>query len=317
VSEVLGRLPDLPDVELVAVAMAGSDAGAARSALRNPAVAKAARYDDYASMLARERLDLAAVCNNDGERAAAVAACAGRQLNVIAEKPLAISRAQLDTVLAAVEKHRVRAGMLLPMRFDPPYLAMKQVVESGEIGAVLQIDGQKSYQLGERPEWQKNARTYGSTILWIGIHMLDLMTFTSGRAFTHASSFQARVGFPAMRDMETVTASIFRLDNGGTATLRMDYLRPASAKSHGDDRLRLAGTKGVVEYQEETGVTVMSAQGKRRLEGLPPQGSVFLDFLKAAYLGAAPALACAEIVRVNRATLAAHEAAEQGKIVTV
>jgi len=288
--EILRPLADFPDVELAAVADAGSDPRAIESTLRNSFAAKARRYADYGEMLKREQLDCVAICNNNGGRAAAIVACAERKLNLIAEKPFAITRRDLASVIAAVEKNRVHAGMLLPMRFDPPYLAMKQIVDSGEIGPISQIDAQKSYQLDQRPEWQKHAATYGSTILWIGIHMIDLMCFASGRAFTQAASFQGRAGFPELGDMQTVTASIFRLDNGGTATLRMDYLRPASVKGHGDDRLRLAGSKGVVEYQEETGVTVLSASGKRVLTALPPQGSVFADFLRSTYLGEKPAL---------------------------
>ena len=39
------------------------------------------------------------------------------------------------------------------MRLSAPYLAMKQIVESGEIGEIGQIDAQKSYKLGDRPAW--------------------------------------------------------------------------------------------------------------------------------------------------------------------
>ena len=317
VAEVLQRLPDFPDVELTAVADDGSDAGATASALRNPFVAKAHRYASYAEMLEREHLDCVAICNNNGRRAAAIIACAERKLNLIAEKPFAITRAELSSIMAAVEKNHVHAGMLLPMRFDPAYLAMKQIVDSGEIGEVSQIDAQKSYQLDRRPEWQKHAKTYGSTILWIGPHMIDLMSFTSGRSFTQAASLVGHVGFSELGDLQNVNVTIFRLDNGGTATLRMDYLRPAAVKGHGDDRLRLAGTKGIVEYQEETGVMVLSAAGKRVLTSLPRQGSVFADFLMSAYAGAKPALTWPEIVRVNEWTMAAHEAAETGKSVVI
>jgi predicted dehydrogenase len=317
VDDVLRMLPDLPDVELVAVADDSSAPNATRSALRNTFVAKAHRYAAYAEMLEREQLDCVAICNNNGARAAATIACAERKLNLIAEKPFAISRRELTSVISAVEKNHVHAGMLLPMRFDPPYLAMKQVVDSGEIGEVAQIDAQKSYQLDQRPEWQKHARTYGSTILWIGIHMIDLMSFTSGRNFSQAASFQGHVAFPDLGDMQNVTVTVFRLDNGGTATLRMDYLRPASVKGHGDDRLRLAGTKGIVEYQEESGVTVIGPNGKRTLTALPPRGSVFADFLMSAYAGAKPALTWQEIVRANEATMAAQEASESGRVVSI
>lgn len=316
-SEVLAQLPNFPDIELVAVADAESDSRATESALANPLLARARRYPQYPGMLERERLDCAAICNHNGGRAAAILACAGRKLDFIAEKPFAITRPEFESVVAAVEKNRVHAGMLLPMRFDPPYLAMKQIVDSGEIGEVGQIDAQKSYQLDIRPEWQKHARTYGSTILWIGIHMIDLMAFTSGRMFTQAASFEGHVGFPELGDMENATATIFRLDNGGTATLRMDYFRPQAAKGHGDDRLRLAGTKGVVEYREDSGVTVLGPKGKRTLDALPPQGSVFADFILSAYAGARTALPWRDIVNANRWTLAAQEAAASGGVVAI
>jgi len=314
-SEILDKLPSFPDVELVAVADAASDPQATRSALRNPLVARAHRYPDYAEMLDRERLDCAAICNHNGGRATAIIACASRNLDVIAEKPYAINRGDFAAVIAAIERTRVHAGMLLPMRFDPPYLAMKQIVESGAIGEVAQIDAQKSYQLDVRPEWQKHAATYGSSILWIGIHMIDLMTFTSGRRFVEAASFQGRVGFPELGDLQNATATIFRLDNGGSATLRMDYLRPSSVTGHGDDRLRLAGTRGIVEYREHTGLTVIDRDGERSVSKLPPRGSVFADFLLSTYAGAKPALSRAEIVRANECALAAHEAAQTVSIV--
>ena len=317
VDEILRPLPDFPDVELVAVADDGSDAAATASTFRNPAVSKARRYAAYADMLSREHLDCVAICNHNGARAGAIVACAERKLNLIAEKPLAITRRELASVTAAVEKNRIHAGMLLPMRFDPPYLAMKQVVDSGEIGEVCQIDAQKSYQLDVRPEWQKHARTYGSTILWIGIHMIDLMSFTSGRGFSQAASFQGHVAFPELGDMQNVTATVFRLDNGGAATLRMDYLRPASVQGHGDDRLRLAGTKGIVEYREGADVVVIGPAGRRTLSSLPRQGSVFADFLLSAYAGAKPSLTWEEIVRANQWTLAADEAAASGRVIPI
>jgi predicted dehydrogenase len=135
IGDILQPLPNFPDVELVAVADDGSDPGSTASTLRNPFVSKAKRYTTYSEMLSKEQLDCVGICNNNGRRAAAIVACAERKLNVIAEKPYAITRAELTSVITAVEKNRIRAGMLLPMRFAPPYLAMKQIVDSGEIPA--------------------------------------------------------------------------------------------------------------------------------------------------------------------------------------
>ncbi len=316
--EILRVLPQLPDVELVAVAGEESDTDTQANAFKNRYVAKARRYETLAELLAAEQLDLVAVCNHNGRRTAAILACAARKLNVIAEKPLALHRADLDAVYDSVKRSGIHLGMLLPMRFDPPYLAMRRIVESGAIGEVLQMDAQKSYQLGARPAWQKHAVSYGSTILWIAIHSIDLMLWVSGRSFTEAASLQSHVGFPEAGEMQNVTASVFRMDNGGCATLHMDYLRPATASGHGDDRLRVSGTRGIVEYQESTGVTLITGTSRPAVvRDLPRQQSVFLDFLQSLYQGTRAALSWPEIVKANEVTLAAHTAAEQHGFVAV
>lgn len=306
--EILGQLKRLPDIEFVAV----SDANA--GALKR--FAGQHTYSDYNRMLDAEKLDVVAVCNNNGERAGAILACVGRKLPFIAEKPFAIEMEELGRVRKAVERAAVPFSTLLPLRFDPPYLTMKRLVAAGEIGDVAQIAAQKSYKMGKRPEWFKKRSTYGGTIAWIGIHMIDLMRFASGREFTEAYSVQGHIGFPDYGDMETVTASVFRLDNGGAATLRMDYYRPETAPTHGDDRLRLAGPGGVIEYQASTGVTLLKAGAKpQTITDLDPQGSVFLDFVGSAWLGKPAQLTPADIWRVNEITLLARDSAEQRRVV--
>jgi len=316
--EILRVLPQLPDVELVAVADEGSDPAAQAGVLKNRYAAQARRYPALTQLLSAESLDVVAVCNNNGRRAAAILACAGRKLNVIAEKPLALGRADLDAVYGAVKRSGIHLGMLLPMRFEPPYLAMHRIVQSGAVGEVLQLDAQKSYQLGERPAWQKHAATYGSTILWIAIHSIDLMLWVSGRRFTEAAALQSHVGFPEAGDMQNVTGTLFRLDNGGSATLRMDYLRPAAASGHGDDRLRVSGSRGIVEYQESTGVTLATqTSAPEVVRDLPAAQSVFVDYLRSVYQEIPAALSWDEIVRANEATLAAHLAAGQHRFVAI
>jgi predicted dehydrogenase len=308
-SEILGQLGRLPDVELAAYAVDGSDPATLESNLKNPAVQKARQYQEYGAMLEQEKLDLAAICNSDGRRTNAILACAAKGLHVISEKPLALNRRDLAAVRQAFSRPTLHLGCLLPMRFSSPFLAMKQIVDSGVIGEVLQITGQKSYNLGTRPEWQRQRDSYGSTVLWIGPHMIDLMRYCSGRELVEVAGYQSRVGHPEAGDMEDVTAAIYKLDNGGVATLHMDYLRPDAAPGHGDDRLRLAGTKGIVEYLEALGVVVLSGKAKpSTLTSLPPEGSVFLDFIQSVYLGKPAKLSIADIYRVNEIALATHEA---------
>ncbi|MBC8166554.1 MAG: Gfo/Idh/MocA family oxidoreductase, partial [Bryobacteraceae bacterium] len=169
--EILDPLPRLPDVELVAVC---AEAGAVAKASKNLYVSAAHKYQNLVEMLDKERLDVVAVCNNNGERAAAVMECVQRKLNVISEKPLAINMEDFVRVRQNVQRQGVSLGLLVPMRCEPPFAALREIVSEGQIGEVIQVSGQKSYRVGQE-EWRRTRATYGSTILWIGIHMIDLM----------------------------------------------------------------------------------------------------------------------------------------------
>jgi len=313
--EVLNRLKQAPDVEFVAVA--DTDRTATARVARGP-LAAARQYSDYRQLLDREKLDMACVCGPNGTRAGIIRACVERKLHIVAEKPLAIERADLDQIHRQVDRSGVRLTMLLPMRFAGPYLAIKRVVDSGAIGEVAQISAQKSYKLEDRPPWMRHRSSFGGTIPYIGIHMVDLMRWSSGREMVEAVSFQGRIGHADMVDMENTTATIFRLDNGGTATLHMDYLRPETAPTHGDDRLRLAGPEGVVEFQDAGGVTLVTGKQKlHAIEDLPPSRSLFLDFLDSVYNGKPVGLSMADIWRVNEIVLAARESAERHAMVKI
>jgi len=312
-SEILGPAATLTDIEIAAISE--PDAGARNSALRRGPASKAKVYENWIEMLDREKPDIAAIGNPADERARAIMEATKRGIPWIAEKPIADTLAELKAIREAVAKQKVGFSMLLPMRFSPQYLAMKKIVDSGAVGEVAQISAQKSYKAGNRAAWMKTRKSYGGTIHWIGIHMIDLMRWSSGREFTEVMSMQAQVGAPAgIGAMENTTATLFRLDNKGVGTLHMDYYRPESSPTHGDDRLRLAGTKGVAEFLQATGVTLLE-EGKKaqKITELPAGGSVFVDFLQALYLGKRQSLTHEDIFRTTEIAIIARDSAEAGR----
>jgi len=313
--EILTPLAHIPEVELVAVAE--SDPGELARMKKRPVAAKATFYSDYRRMLDAEKLDLVGVCTSNGDRAASVIAAAECGLPLIAEKPLALTRADFEKARKAVTASGKPIWLLLPMRYSPPYLAMRQLVQDGVVGDVGMISSQKSYKAGVRPVWMKERASYGSTILWIGIHMFDLMRWTSGRDFTEVFSYQSQVSAPAgIGQMENTTTTILKMDNGGTASLHMDYYRSEAAPTHGDDRVRIAGSKGVIEYMAATGLTVLRQGGKAEVvKEMPAEREIFVEFLEAAFNGKANDMPLSDVWKVNEITIAAHEAAETGRVV--
>jgi predicted dehydrogenase len=315
--EILTPLPHIPDVELVAVAEA--DAGELEKIKKRPVAAKAKFYSDYRRMLDAEQLDVVGVCTSNGDRAKSVIAVAERGLPLIAEKPLALHRADFEKAKKAVTKSGKPIWLILPLRYEPQYLAMRQMVKDGVVGEVGMVSSQKSYKAGVRPKWMKERESYGSTILWIGIHMFDLMRWTTGRDFTEVFSYQAQIAAPpGIGQMENTTTTILKMDNGGTASLHMDYYRSEAAPTHGDDRVRIAGSKGVIEYMAATGLTVLRQGGKVEVvKEMPPEREIFVEFLEAAFNGKKNDMPLEDVWKVNEITIASHEAAVSGRPVKV
>jgi predicted dehydrogenase len=313
-SEITKTAKLLPGIQMSAIC--DPAAATLEKAIRSPVFASATPWTDYRSMLDREKLDVVAVCGENGTRPAIVKACAERGLPIVAEKPLALTLSDLADVRRAIDRNRVPLTMLLTMRFEAQYPAMRNIVRSGEIGEAVSMDAQKSYQLGNRPEWMKSRKSYGGTIPYIGIHMIDLMRWISGREMVEAAAFHSTVGAPELREMENNSALIFKLDNRGTASLRMDYLRPATAPTHGDDRIRIVGTKGIVEYQEEKGLTLITdSHPSIRITELPSVKPLFIDFLESIYLKTPHAITTADIFRISEIVLKARTAADSGHLV--
>ncbi|MCL4795827.1 MAG: Gfo/Idh/MocA family oxidoreductase [Bryobacteraceae bacterium] len=283
--EILSALPKAPHVRLVA---ASEDNSALRQRLpRNKSYAGARIYESAAELLAKEQIDLAAVCNDNGARASVALDCLRRGLPVIAEKPLALTLDDLNSLRGQVEKGR-KLTSLMKMRTDPWFLAIRACVERGDLGEIVQVSSQKSYKAMGPGDWRTQAETFGGTLPWIGIDLIDLMRWASGREFVETVTLQNRIGFGNLGAVDNSVASLFRLDNGGMATMRIDYLRTPGAPTHGDDRLRIAGTEGVAEYTAATGVTLQRrGQAPVVLKDLPAERSLFLEFL--GHLEGAPA----------------------------
>lgn len=313
-SDITSATKSIPNLQFTAIC--DPTESRVKSAARNPVFGKAATYTDYREMLRTQKLDVVGVCGENGLRAAILQDCAERVPAIISEKPLALTLSELSAVRKAVERHNTGLTMLLTMRFSPIYQAMRRIVQNGDIGEVVSMDAQKSYKLGERPAWMKSRKSFGGTIPYIGVHMMDLMQWITGRAFTEVSAFQSTIGNPALGEMENVTALAFKLDNTGVASLRMDYQRPEAASSHGDDRLRIVGTKGIVEYQAATGLTLITqSAGAQKITDLPKTKSLSVDFIESLHGGSAHQITKPEIFRLSEIILKARAAAQERKIV--
>ncbi len=237
-------------------------------------------FSDPADMFEKCNLDIVVEAGTDNQRGGIIKECARRGIHVLCEKPLACSMSELDEVREALDKSAITLSMMLTMRYDPTYLGMKAAIAAGGVGEVCLGTMQKSYRLGTRPEWQCNRATFAGIIPFVGIHALDLIYYTTGRHFIAGAAFQNNTGHPAIHSMQDNASIALELDNGGSASVRLDYCRPQSAPTHGDDRLRIAGNEGVIEslHCGET-VKMITAEGGENDVALPEAINEWEDFL--------------------------------------
>lgn len=275
-------------------------------------------YPDWRQMLDQEPLDIVCEAGTDNLRGSIIRACAARGIHVITEKPLAFDLDELYAVLEAVEQYHIHLTMLLTMRFEPQYRLIRQVVAEGGIGKVCQAAMQKSYRLGTRPAWQCSKQTFSGIIPFIGVHALDLIRWCSGHDFIRGAAFCANTGHPEIGDLEDNAVLALQLDNGASAGARLDYCRPAAAPTHGDDRLRLAGNKGVIEFLYATGeVTLLTADQPPQVLSLPEPGRQFLNFVRS-IRGEEPCEVPAEdCFRISEVVLRLREAARDHRVVSL
>lgn len=315
-SEVYGVVAKHPDLTLTAIAR---DQVPVAGLTRRKEFREAKVYDDFRSMFEKETFDVMAVCNTNGHRAAVIVEAARRGWHIAAEKPVALNDEELHAVREAVSTAGTGFTSLLPMRYEPGLYTMARLAHGGAIGEIRLMNAQKSYKMGSRAEWFKDAALYGSTMQWIGVHMMDLMHWASRQNFRSAYSYEKNVGEPANGAMQNVTGAVFQLENGGVATLNMDYFRPQDAATHGDDRLRIVGTKGILEYRLRDGLLALRPGDRATVKPAieTPAYPLFLDFLLHVYQGRQMLIQPDEIFHVVEALNAARKSSDGGCAIRV
>lgn len=312
---VLDGARQLGNVELVAVSDE-SKLALERFQKAEPLARKAEVYTDWRHLIEHTMMDVCCVGDENHLRAEQLLVLAKPGVHIVTEKPLATTLDDLQRVRAALGKSKGRLTMLLTMRHEAKYAKMRELVRGGAIGEVALATAQKSYQLHGRPDWFKERKRLGGAIPYIGIHSVDLIRWITGLDFTHVAGFHGRIGKPEMRETENHASLLLRLANGASATVRLDYLRPETAPSHGDDRLRIAGSEGVIEVRGgEATISLMTATDKPHAVEAGAGSNLFVEFIKALREDRPAPIPNEDCYYITEVVLKARDAADQQKLI--
>ena len=310
VNYVTSGIAELGDAALVAVAPGCAEEDGAR--LRKLGGETAAYFADYRDLLAGE-LDIVAVAPFYYLHAEVTAAALRAGHAVYCEKPLALTLESLDEVRAAQHETGLPVGIMLDFRYKSAFHTARRLVAEGAIGTPTVAYGQKSYKRGDRPDFYRKRETFGGITPWVGIHAIDWVRYVAGVDYRAVTSRHVKLHRPDYPDMEDAATCIYELANGGTAVMSFDFLRPAGAPSHGDDRLRILGEKGALEIREDCGLQLITAAGAQTIEPEPPPHGCFADFaLSVADPGHECLISTEDALRVTEIALRTRDAADLG-----
>jgi predicted dehydrogenase len=312
----LGRVAGL---ELAAVAVAGPEETLGDFDHTPGLTMGTRRYDDARRMLDSERLDVVQVCARCDRIPTWARLCLERGLPVLAEKPLAMDLPTLEGLFRAAETSGAALVPMHTMRDVPELAAVHRAVHAGEIGQPSLSFSQKSYKWGEtRPEFYRTRETFPGLAPWVGIHAFDWLHWILGDVFTEVMGREGTAAHPDFPACGSQAAFMLTMRNGGVASLTLDYLRPESAPTHGDERLRIAGTRGVIETAPvEHRVTLTTAQGPPRALDTRPQVDLFTRFARSLRGEGPPPLTLHEACRITEIALKAQQAAETGRVISL
>jgi phthalate 4,5-cis-dihydrodiol dehydrogenase len=213
-----GGLSTHPDVELVAGADVRADACAAFAQRFNVRT-----YRTVAELCADPDVDVVYIMTPNAVHAEHAILAAEHGKDIIADKPMALSLADCDAMIAAAERNTVRLLVGHAQSLDSGVLAMLDIVRSGEIGPPTMITSSYYSEWLYRPRSRDEldpATLEGSLTLRQGWVQLDIVRMLGGGMLRSVRG--TTVTADSTRPVDGAYAAFFEFEDGTPATAQFD-----------------------------------------------------------------------------------------------
>ena len=200
------------------------------------------RWEDLVADPTIDGIDICAP--NDLHAAIALAAIRHGQPFLI-EKPLARSLAEAKEIVAAQEQAGIRAVYGENVRFAPPYLKAKEIIDRGGIGRVIMMRINEIHNGPLHAQWFWDAeRTGGGALIDMGIHGLFAAEWLPGEQVTGVSAELATLKWheKCLNGAEDTAFCTLRFQGGAVAELITSW----AAAGGIDVRTEIYGTEGTI-----------------------------------------------------------------------
>ncbi len=142
-------------------------------------------YQNFDDFLNHRPMDLVILGSPSGLHAEQGIAAARHGLHVLTEKPIEISTARADALIAAANAARIRLGVLFQDRTKPHIRQLKSWLAQNLLGKILFVDARVKWY--RPPEYYSSSRWRGTlaldgggALINQGIHTIDLLLWLLG-----------------------------------------------------------------------------------------------------------------------------------------
>jgi UDP-N-acetyl-2-amino-2-deoxyglucuronate dehydrogenase len=206
-------------------------------------------YDDLDQFLNHRPMDIVAIGSPSARHADDGIAAAERGLHVLVEKPLDVSTARADGLIAAAARAGVKLGVFFQDRLKPDVAQVKATLDAGTLGKPLLASGRVKWY--RPPEYYRGVPQHGAKALAGGgalinqaIHTLDLLLYVVGpiaRVHTRAATLLHDI------EVEDTAVATFEFANGALGSFEASTaVFPGYAR-----RVEITGSCGTVLIEHD------------------------------------------------------------------
>lgn len=238
----LRNLVRLPGVHVTA---ASSRSESSLAAAREIAGPQLQTFADWRDALDTPGLDAVIIALTNDQHHEACLAAFDRGFHVLCEKPLGLTLAECDDIIAAAEKAKKVLQIGHEMRFQRLYKKVKAMIDAGDIGEPHLL-WCREFRGPMRLGWRSSEAKTGGTLLEKNCHHFDLFNWLIGRKPLRV---MAQGGRNVLLDREVLDNAqvLVEYEGGKRATLELCLFAPYG----GDCEIGIAGDKGRIDTKNQ------------------------------------------------------------------
>ena len=206
--------------------------------------------DSYEGVLANGNIDAVILATPHGLHEEQVLAAAAARKQIFCEKPLALEGEAAERMLKACDDQGILLGIGHERRYEPAFEEMKRRVDTGELGTLLHIEINASYNLFAgvvETGWRQDPKQApAGTLTALGVHLTDYIQTLAGPVSEICARTSHRSSdFPS----DDILSVQFAFKSGVTGYLSSIATTPFY------QRISVFGDRGWVETREVSNVT--------------------------------------------------------------